>query len=511
MVLENLKPKLVWDIFENLLSKNPRISKHEEKIREAIKKWVKERSKLLGISVSIKEDDIGNILIKKPATHGMESIPTIIFQAHMDMVCVTDRSDGFDFNNAPIPIRIQNNDEWIDADGTTLGADNGIGVALALAFLFEQIEENKKISHGPVEVLLTVDEERSMSGASELDIVKLELNGKLLVNLDNMDLGIITIGCSGGGEVTLSKKLDQIGEFGEKTYKFIDIWISGLSGGHSGLEIHLPRANALKLMARCLSAVNEKIALNLCRWDGGDKINAIPRSSSVKIAVSSEEIDEFVRLFNDEKKTILKYWQNSSENTEKLEPNLSIDWKSNRNSELFFSEKETRLIIATANIVYNGPIHYSTVIEGLVETSNNFSIIETNGNMISFHFYTRGNHQLKSFMRSLVHLGKIADWKIDKTPAILGWLPDFKSPFLKYIKNQYEKILSKPISISATHGGLEPMVFGKKIPGIKMVSIGPTIKRLHSPEEKCRIADVGIIFLIMKEIVKNIEDYNIVT
>ncbi|MHA1647974.1 MAG: M20/M25/M40 family metallo-hydrolase, partial [Promethearchaeota archaeon] len=206
MVLENLEPKLVWEIFEEVVSKTPHESKKEGKIREKIKEWVKNRAEKENISLTINEDAIGNVFIKLPASNGMESCQPVMLQAHMDMVCETDRPEGFDFDNESIPIRIQDNGEWIDADGTTLGADNGIGVAIALATLFDKNEDFK---HGPLEILLTVDEETGLTGAFQLDEKKLEIQSKLLINLDSEDIGKITIGSAGGGDMLFEKTLEK--------------------------------------------------------------------------------------------------------------------------------------------------------------------------------------------------------------------------------------------------------------------------------------------------------------
>ncbi len=503
MVLENLKPKLVWEIFEELIAKNPHPSKHEEQLRDAIKNWVQGQAKANGLDIRMKEDAVGNIFIKLPASRGMESSPAILFQAHLDMVCVTDRPGGFNFDTNPIPIRIQDNNEWVDADGTSLGADNGIGVALALALLFEV---NGDMKHGPIEVLLTVDEEAGMSGVRELDVEALEIESKLLVNNDTDCLGEIYIGCSGGSETTFTKKLERIKDFSEQDYKFVEISISGLLGGHSGGEIHLPRANANKLMARCLSAGNETTDLCLCEWNGGDKMNAIPRVAKAKIAVPADNFGAFQRTFNSEVELIMNYWQYPSEHVEKLEPSLKIELKDAK-SEPFFYKDETKAIISTADMVFNGVVNFSPTIEGLTETSNNFAIVNTTENEISFHFYSRGNHDLKAFIRSLVQLGKYTNWEIVKHEVNFGWIPDFDSPFLKFVKEHYEKVYQKPIIVTAIHGGLETREFIKKIPGIQMVSFGPTILRLHSPDEKLRIADVGIIFRVIKELVTNIDKY----
>jgi dipeptidase D len=260
MVLESLEPKIVWQIFEEVFIQTPRASKKEDKIRAKIKEYVQAKAEATGLVVMIIEDGTGNILLKAPATEGMEKAPPILLQGHMDMVCETDRPDGFDFDNSPIPVRIQDNGEWVDADGTTLGADNGVGSSIGIALALDP-----DVAHGPLEVLITVDEETGLVGAFGLDMQELGIESKLMVNLDSEDLGVITIGSAGGGDTTLTKKLNLMDVTGEAT--FFDLSISGLFGGHSGVDIHKPRANANKLIARMLTLIVEKMNVTDSRKD----------------------------------------------------------------------------------------------------------------------------------------------------------------------------------------------------------------------------------------------------
>jgi dipeptidase D len=256
MVFESLEPKLVWEIFEDVFTKTPRESKKEDKIRAKLKIWIPERAISLGMEVKVIEDETGNLLVKKGPTKGMEETQPLLLQGHMDMVCETDRSDGFDFDNNPIPIRIQDNGEWVDADGTTLGADNGIGTSIGLALMLDP-----DVRHGPLELLITVDEETGLVGAFALDIEKMGIESKLLVNIDSESLGVITIGSAGGGDTDLTKKLDIQDVTGDAT--FYDLIVSGLFGGHSGVDIDKHRANANKLVARILSSLVAEMNVHL--------------------------------------------------------------------------------------------------------------------------------------------------------------------------------------------------------------------------------------------------------
>ena len=499
MVLENLEPKLVWEIFEEVVAKTPHESKKEGKIREKIKEWVKNRAEKEEVSLSINEDAIGNIFIKLPATKGMESCQPVILQGHMDMVCETDRPEGFDFDNEPIPIRIQDNGEWVDADGTTLGADNGIGVAIALATLFDKSEDFK---HGPLEILLTVDEETGLTGAFQLDEKKLEIQSKLMINLDSEDIGKITIGSAGGGDMLFEKNLKKSEDYSKTHEHFIELTVSGLRGGHSGGDIHLPRANANKVIARMLSAVLQKAELYLVQWNGGTKHNAITRKSIVQFGIPSGQIGEVELILASEKESLFNYYQGSPE---MFEPTMSIEWKITE-PKPYFSPKESNLIISTANIVPSSVIHKSPVVEDLTETSNNLSIIKTEESKISIILSTRSaiGDELKAARLAISQIGKLAEWNITMHPSYPAWKPEPESPFLKFFKAQYEEFLNGTVELEAVHGGLETGVIGDKIPGIQMVAIGPSIRNPHSPEEKLFIADVGVIYNLLKTVLKEI-------
>lgn len=491
MVLEQLEPTVVWSIFESLLIQTPRESRKEEKIRKAIKEWVKEQAESKDIELSIYEDDVGNILIKKPATEDMEDAPPLLLQGHMDMVAETDRSEGFDFDTKPIPARIQDNGEWVDADGTTLGADNGIGVALALALLIEE-----GLSHGPLEVLLTVDEETGLTGAFGLDVDQLPIESKLMINIDTEDMYHITIGAAGGGNTVLTRDLDL--EHTDEKGQQIKLKVSGLLGGHSGVDIHLPRANANKLVARMLAAVAEEVSVRLSRWNGGSKHNAITRDSVVSFSVSADDKDKASSILEEEKKRIMSYYH---EDEEPLEPKISISWEET-DSEPIIGVHDSNLIIQTANAIPHGPIRFSPAIEGLVELSNNFAIINTDDDGLLFHLSSRSNidSELDALRRRLADIGHLGEWQVQRQKAYPSWTPKPRSPFLKFVKNQYAEATGEDIVIEAVHAGLECGLIGAKIPGMQTISIGPTIENPHTPDERVRIEDVSEIYDLLQTI-----------
>ena len=479
MVFEDLQPKLVWEIFEDVFTKTPRESKKEDKIREKLKSWVPERAKSLGMEIEVIEDEVGNILIKKGPTKGEESTQSLLLQGHMDMVCETDRPDGFDFDNSPIPIRIQDNGEWVDADGTTLGADNGIGTSLGLALMLDP-----EVKHGPLELLITVDEETGLVGAFALEPEKMGIESKLMVNIDSESLGVITIGSAGGGDTDLVKKLKLNEVTGEAT--FYDLIVSGLFGGHSGVDIGKHRANANKLVARILSNIVAEMNVHLCNWNGGSKHNAITREATAKFAVETGK---------------------AGAAEDELEPDIQITWEKSK-TEPAFPLEESKKIIQSINIIPHGPIRFSPNVDGLVETSNNVAVVKTEGSEFSVLLSTRSSvdSELESFRQGIANLAQLSGWDVTKKSAYPGWNPEPKSPFLSFVRKHFEEITGREVKVEAIHAGLECGIIGSKIPGIQMVSIGPKMENAHTPDERLRIIDVEILYNVLKLLVEDLSN-----
>ncbi|TFF67403.1 aminoacyl-histidine dipeptidase [Candidatus Thorarchaeota archaeon] len=498
MVLENLQPRPVWDIFENVIAATPRCSKHEEKIRRAIRDWLEQQD----IEIEYLEDEVGNILLKVPATKRMESLPSVMIQGHLDMVCESDRAEGFDFENKPIPVRIQDNQEWVDANGTTLGADNGIAIALALALLTDTDED---FEHGPLELLFTVDEETGLTGAFGLDVEALGVKSKYLLNVDSEDLGVITIGSAGGGGVDYNKTVEL--KDPEDDLRFFSLQVSGLLGGHSGVDIHLHRANANKLVARMLSAVLDVAAPILVSWNGGTKHNAITRDSRAVFGVRESRVSAMKKALKDEQDAIMAYYHNTSPSADILEPNIEIQVVPAEPAPCFDTAL-SQSIIMTANVIPHGPRRFSPEVPNLVETSCNLAIVSTEGSQVEIHISARGNDdaELDAFRRSLKNLGELGGWHVTLTPAYPGWRPEPKSDFLGYVKKHYEQVMDDDVEVEAIHAGLECGIIGAQVEGMQMVSIGPTIKNPHTPDEKIRIRDVGVIYDLLKSLVASMSD-----
>lgn len=501
MVLEKLDPKIVWKIFEDIITNTPRQSQKEEKIRIKIKTWLKEQAELNDLNIQITEDATGNILIKKSATVGMQTSPSLLLQAHLDMVCETNRPEGYNFDEQGIPIRIQDNGEWIDADGTTLGADDGIGLALALALL---IDKERLNSHGPIEVLFTVNEENGFTGATNLDPKELNIQSNYMINLDSGPIGEITIGSVCGGRTIFIQEFEWLEGDSKRDFSFIELNISGLLGGHSGGDIHLPRANANKLISMILSNILQDFELYLCWWNGGTVSNVITRSADVKFAINSKDREIFQKRLEDEISSIFNYYKSLTEGHQILEPDMNISWKIS-NPDKFLSNKDTQTIVYTTSLFPQGVLRYSPFYENFPETSNNFAIVWTKENQIIIRLYPRSivRSELNSFRRSMVQLGELGGWEMDLRSILPEWMPKPHSKFLHYAKIQYESIYQNPVKTNLIHGGLETGMISQKLPKLELISIGPTVIGEHTPNEKLKIADVGILYGVLIQIIKH--------
>jgi dipeptidase D len=496
MVLEKLEPRIVWKIFEVVIASTPRPSGKEDQIRERIKNWIKEEKEATNMEIKVLEDKVGNLLIKKSATQGMESYPPLLLQAHLDMVCETDRPEGYNFEHLGIPLRIQENKEWIDADGTTLGADNGNGIALALALL---TDKNLR-SHGPIEVLLTVNEEDGFDGATLLDPDALNIKSKLMINLDGGPLGEVVIGSVCGRKIRFSKRFKWIEYTESENLQFYVLKVNGLLSGHSGDDINLPRANANKLISRILSRISQDLKVHISKWKGGTKANVIPAESLIKFGIRARDQDKFEDIIQGEISSIQQYYEN-------FEPNLKIEYKQIK-PENYLSKKDSILLLSTANLIPHGVLKNSHIYNNFVESSNNLAIINTEKRNEIFWLYPRSiiRSELESFCISMKQIGALGGWRVFFGPILPEWLPDLDSKLLYYVLNQYEDLLGKPVKTNIIHGGLETGMIATRIPGLQMVSIGPTMENLHSPRERLKISDLGILYELLKRIISNLKE-----
>ncbi len=465
----------------------------------------------------MQEDAKGNLLIKKAATPGMESTPPVLLQGPVDMVCETSHPDGFDFAHTPLSLRIQENGEWIDANGTTIGGDNGTGVAMAMALL---VDPDPKLEHGPLEVLLTVEEEIGCFGARDLDVKGLGIQSRLLLNLDCSFLGLIAFGSAGMSITSLSQKFTQSKLVPTEDYQYFTLIIEGLRSGHSGVDIHLPHASANKLMARCLTVLYQEIDIHFSSWNGVCKLNVITPSATAKFAIRKEDVDRLKALLEAERADLYAYYKNPST---MYEPDLHIGWESCGPVDVC-SIQDSKRIISTINLIPHGMLAFSPdamislnefVMAGnpfeifeLTQSSNNLAIIESKGENLTIEVSTRSSviADLNTINRKLVQIAEMGGWEITQTEPDPAWEPEPAAPLLQFVKDHYKGLINRDPTLASIHGGLETAYIGQKIPGIQMVSIGTTVELEHTPKERINILHMAKFYDFLKVLVKDLKN-----
>jgi dipeptidase D len=499
MILLNLKdlgePFEFWEYFEKV-SKIPRCSEHEEKIRT----FLKEEADSMGFRH--KTDSIGNLLITIPAKTKQTKV--CVLQCHLDMVCEKNESVTHDFSKDPLKLKIEeiNNEKWITAEGTTLGADNGVGICYILTLM-------KKIHRGDIEfsslgfnLLFTVDEEQGLRGAFAVEEDFLE--GDFLINLDSEEDDSVTIGCAGGlvHIIDIKKETKNI-NVQEKKLVPIKIFISGLSGGHSGVDIHLGRGNALKIITQILWELNEKHLIYICSIDGGNRTNAIPREASSIFYVeknnASEILNFIYKIFNE----ILVIFDG-------IEPNIDLSIKEledHPNTNIMSKEFQDNLL-DVMYLLHNGPSSMHPRIKDLVFTSSNFGVIITGIDDITIKLSQRSLSEYFKYViwEKTKSLFDLSDLKINirGDSDYPGWTPDFQSKLLANYKGVYQEIFKDDVKIKAIHAGLECGILKKKFPRMEMISIGPINVGAHSPDERVKVQSVKKVWKVLLNLLKKI-------
>ena len=483
MTIKDLQPKVVWDNFYGL-TRVPRPSKHEEKVIEYLLEWGKNHG------IQAEKDAAGNVIMRAAATPGMEKRRGVILQGHMDMVPQKTGDSKHNFLTDPITTLVEG--DWLTADRTTLGADNGIGVALALSVL-----EDKSVKHGPIEVLVTRDEETGMTGANGLKPGVLK--GDILINLDSEDEGELCVGCAGG--------LDAEADFRYRTvaapegFVGYTLTVKGLQGGHSGMDISLYRANANKVVARILLPLMEKHGVKLVSFTGGSLRNAIPFEACAEILVP-ETATRTVKKVVDE-----VFGQIKAEFAES-DPSASMQFGKTAAAPRYVGDKVALSVVKALLACPSGVIRMSRTMEGLTETSINMAIVRTEKGHITIH----------SLMRSAVDSAKAA--LADRARCIFeaagatvafkggysGWTPKLDTPMNKVMMEQFKKVYGRDMKIMATHGGLECAIMGAKYPNWEMVSVGPTIRYPHSPDERLDIPSVARTWDYLKAVLEAVPE-----
>ncbi len=478
--IRQLEPKVLWNKFADL-NAVPRPSKKEERVIE----FMKDFGKNLGLETI--EDEVGNVIIRKPATKGFEDRKMVVLQSHLDMVHQKNNDTKFDFDTQGIEMYVDG--DWVRAQGTTLGADNGLGVATIMAIL-----ESDIIEHPAIEALFTIDEETGMTGAKGLKGGLLK--GDILLNLDTEEDDEIGVGCAGGIDVTATGEYSEVNA-PENSVSF-EITLNGLQGGHSGMDIIKGLGNANKLMNRVLFAT--KNFLQISKLEGGSLRNAIPRESVAKVVVTSEK--EFLADFENIKSHLLSEYKS-------LEPNLSI---SAQKIEAIFEkvmDSETQIdFLNVMNAAHNGVYRMSPDIQDLVETSNNIAKVNVGNGQIKIECLTRSSVESskEDLANALTSVFELAGAKIVNNDGYPGWQPNANSELLKVAQNEYKKLYNKGPKVKAIHAGLECGLFLEKYPNLDMISIGPDMTDVHSPDEKMKISSVGKFWDYLVKILENLPE-----
>ncbi|MBR4218239.1 MAG: aminoacyl-histidine dipeptidase [Bacteroidales bacterium] len=480
--LSKLYPSAVWDCFAHICD-NPHPSKHEGKILAWLKKWAEENH------IEYHQDETGNLLFRKPATPGMENRKTVILQGHIDMVPQANSDKKHDFLTDPIE-PIIGNDGWVRANGTTLGADNGMGCSAAMAVLL-----SKDIAHGPIEVLVTVDEETGMTGAFGLQ--KNFAKGDILINLDSETEGELYVGCAGGLDALINMDYSEVDTpAGMTGYR---LCITGLKGGHSGMDIALGRANANKVMFRFLRKSIVNFGARIACVKGGSLRNAIPREAVADLAVPADKAAAFATFVKDFSDTIAKEFA-------KTEPALSITRDTIAVPAKVMCEKCQSKVVNMVFALPNGVMRMSDAMADLVETSVNLAVVTIEGGKLSTASLLRSSvdSAKEAVGEKMTAIAELAGATITLSGAYPGWKPNMDSPILNTMLKVYKEKFGTEPTIKAIHAGLECGLFGVCYPHWDMISFGPTICHPHSPDERVNIESVGKFWDFLVETLKNI-------
>ncbi|MEA1972069.1 MAG: beta-Ala-His dipeptidase [Candidatus Cloacimonadota bacterium] len=444
----------------------PRCSYHNEKIGKYLLDWGKQHNFIT------KQDDIGNVIIYVPASKGKENSDSVILQGHMDMVCEKNSNSTHDFSKDAISLIDEG--EWITAKDTTLGADNGIALAIAMA-----ISLDEEVEHPPLELLFTVDEEVGLDGAK--DITPNWFKSKMLINIDSEDEGIVTIGCAGGNDTNISYDFKSVDNEFSNIYKLM---ISGLTGGHSGMDIDNNRGNPIKLLAETIS--NIVADYQLSEFVSGTAHNAIPREGYLIFSTNKNlTVDDFANI------------RNKFQNKLEIEVDLKLGLTKAQN---FISQDDSKSIIDLIDQLPHGVYNYSKKIGGLVQTSNNLAIFRLENGKMKAKSSQRGAtvDGLAELTNKIETIGKSFGYYTNSPQGYPSWEPNFHSKLLAKSKNVYKNIFGKDLQVEIIHAGLECGIIGSLIPDLDMISIGPTIQNPHTPKERIKKETIGYIYTLIK-------------
>ncbi|CCQ96757.1 Aminoacyl-histidine dipeptidase [[Clostridium] ultunense Esp] len=483
--LEGLKPGRVFYYFEEI-TKIPRCSFHEEKISNFLKEFGKEQE------LETIQDEALNIIIKKPGTPGYENSPKVVLQGHMDMVCEQEEDLNHDFSKDPLKLILEG--DFIKAEGTTLGGDNGIAVAMALALL-----ESKDIPHPPLEVLMTTNEESGMDGAKALD--PKHIDGRILINIDSEEEGTILVSCAGGerNKVKVPIEWEPLKLSGNEL--IYSIKTSGLQGGHSGMEIHKGRGNANKIISRVLAFVKDECKFHLVHIEGGSKTNAIPRNGRAIIVLNKEDENIFIQATEALEEQIQKELENSDPKF-----NLIVE-KINLKVDRVFTEDSLNRTIAALTLIPTGVQSMSGDMEGLVESSNNLGIVRTFDEEVTIESAIRSSKETlkKNIGKQIKTVADIVKGQWESYGSYPAWEYSKDSQIREIFKRVYKSQYGENIKVAAIHAGLECGIFAEKFHNMDMISFGPNMFGVHTPEERLSISSTQRTYELLINVLKEIK------
>jgi dipeptidase D len=478
--LADLEPQAVWKHFAALAA-IPRRSGREAAARD----YVVGIAKRLGLDVV--HDSAGNTVIRKPAHAGREAAPMVLLQGHLDMVC--EKNEGTVHNFDTDPISVVRNDDWLKADGTTLGADNGVGVASALAVM-----ESTDIAHGPLEFAFTIDEESGLTGA--VDFGTGLLKAKYFLNLDNEEIGTLCIGCSGGIKTTARRKLTLKPVSKGEGYR---IKVGGLKGGHSGIDIHTGRGNALRILGGVLHSALDSLPVKIASIDGGSAQNAIPREA-VAVVVMNPAKEKKLRSL------VAKAESDAKADLGGFDVGVNITVEKVLTPVKVFSASDARNAVALLVSAPHGVLAMSPDVPGLTQNSTNLAIISTKGDTVEFVTSQRSaiDSSMRSAARMVATVFRLVGFEAEHSGGYPGWKPEPNSDIVRKAQAVHEEVFGAPAKLIAMHAGLECGVIGEKYPGMEMISFGPTIVDPHSPNERVQISTVQSFWKYLKAVLERL-------
>jgi dipeptidase D len=478
--LLDLEPKEVWKHFEALTT-IPRASTKED----AARKYVLAQAKRLGLEAI--HDNAGNTVIRKPAHPGREHAPMALLQGHLDMVCEKNEGTVHDFDTDPI--KVVREGDWLKADGTTLGADNGVGISAALAVM-----ESKDIAHGPLEFVFTIDEETGLTGAAEFPGEMLQ--SKFFLNLDNEETGTICIGCAGGIKTTGRRKVTLHPATANAAWR---IKVSGLKGGHSGVDIHQGRGNALRILGSVLQNLLDQHPAEISEMNGGSAQNAIPREASAVVLLDSTKEKELRSL-------IAKTESEYKDDLGSFDPGLKITAEKVARPEKVFDSAGARRVVDLLVTVPHGVLAVSPDVPGLTQNSTNLAIVTTKADTVSIVTSQRSAIESSKWAaaRMVATVFRLAGFEVEHSGSYPGWKPEPKSDLVMKLQKAHEQVFGQTAKLIAMHAGLECGVIGEKYPGMQMASFGPTIVDPHSPHERVQISTVAGFWKYLKTVLEHL-------